>query len=68
MGLLQLLPTPPYPWHTVGVDFVTGLPPSNKMKVVGTVVDLLTNTVHFIQLSRLPGARVFAQAFIQHVV
>ncbi|XP_061105381.1 uncharacterized protein LOC133133290 [Conger conger] len=38
-GLLQPLPVPSRPWSHIGVDFVTGLPPSEGNTTILTVVD-----------------------------
>ena len=39
------------PWATVSMDFVDGLPKSQRMDVIMVVVDRLTKYVHFISLS-----------------
>lgn len=38
-GLLHPLPVPSRPWSHVALDFVTGLPPSNGITVILTIVD-----------------------------
>ena len=41
------LPPPSYPWHTVGLDFVTNLPMVNGYDSVLVTVDHLTRMAHF---------------------
>ena len=41
------LPVPPYPWHTVGLDFVTNLPMVKGYDSVLVAVDHLTRMAHF---------------------
>ena len=66
-GLLCPLPIPGQPWSHIGLDFVTGLPPSNGHTVILTVVDRFSKAVHFIALPKLPTASETAQLLVQHV-
>lgn len=66
-GLLQPLPVPTRPWSHVSLDFVTGLPPSDGMTVILTVVDRFSKMAHFIPLPKLPSARETAQVVVDHV-
>ena len=47
-GLLQPLPIPDKPWFAVNMDFIDGLPKSQRMDVIMVVVDRLTKYVHFV--------------------
>ena len=55
-GLLHQLPIPHCPWSYIALDFVTGLPPSNRHTTILTVVDRFSKSVHFIPLTKLPSA------------
>ena len=67
-GLLQPLPIPNKPWTTVSMDFVRGLPRSQRLDVVMVVVDRLTKYVHFIGLSHSYSAAKVAALFAQNVL
>jgi hypothetical protein len=50
-GLLQPLPIPEWKWEVVKMDFITGLPRTNKQHdSIMVVVDKLTKAAHFIPL------------------
>jgi hypothetical protein len=67
-GLLQSLAVPPSRWHTVSMDFITGLPRSSRgHDSIMTVVDKLTKRAHFIPTTCTVTAAKCAELFIQHV-
>jgi hypothetical protein len=67
VGFLQPISIPPRLWHSISMDFVKGLPTSNKQNVILVVVDRLTKYVHFIVLAHLYIATRVANLFLQHV-
>ncbi|XP_078518423.1 LOW QUALITY PROTEIN: retrotransposon-like protein 1 [Lissotriton helveticus] len=67
-GLLMPLPVPPYPWHTVSMDFIVELPSCQGNSVIWVVVDQFSKMSHFVPLKNLPNATELASLFVQHVV
>ncbi|KAK1613841.1 hypothetical protein QYE76_019358 [Lolium multiflorum] len=66
-GKLQPLPIPPEAWHTVGLDFIEGLPISGKYDTILVAVDKFTKFGHFIPLKHPFTAATVAQAFVDNV-
>uniref|UniRef100_A0A2N9HZR1 Reverse transcriptase n=1 Tax=Fagus sylvatica TaxID=28930 RepID=A0A2N9HZR1_FAGSY len=66
-GLLQPLPIPPRPWYSISMDFIEGLPKSNKQNVILVVVDRLTKFVHFMALAHPYTAAKVADLFMKNV-
>jgi hypothetical protein len=66
-GLLHPLPVPDQAWHTVCLDFVKGLPRSNKFDTILLVVDKLNKYGHFIPLSHPYTALQVAQVFVDQI-
>jgi hypothetical protein len=62
------LPIPPEAWHSVGLDFIEGLPIFGKFDTILVVVDKFTKFGHFIQLKHLFTATIVAQAFVDNVL
>ena len=62
-GLLQPLPIPDKPWSAVSMDFISGLPMSQRLDTIMVVVDRLTKYVHFIGLSHPYSAAKVAVLF-----
>ena len=56
-GLLHPLPIPSHPWSHIALDFVTGLPASNRNSVILTIIDRFSKMAHFIPLSKLTSSR-----------
>ena len=67
-GLLQPLPIPNRPWSAISMDFVSGLPTSQRLDIVMVVVDRLTKYVHFIGLSHPYSSAKVAALFAQNVL
>ena len=68
-GLLQPLPVPDRPWWSVSVDFVTGLPMTNRgFDAILTITDRLTRLVHLIPTTTKCDAVEFAYLFTNHII
>jgi transposase InsO family protein len=66
-GLLQPLPIPKTAWHTISMDFIEGLPRSQRYDCILVVVDLFTKYAHFVTLSHPFSALTVAQSFFKHI-
>nr|GEW10787.1 RNA-directed DNA polymerase [Tanacetum cinerariifolium] len=52
-GLLQLLDIPVWKWDEISMDFVTGLPPTQRRHdAIKVVVDRLTKSAHFLPIRK----------------
>jgi hypothetical protein len=52
-GQLQPLPIPEWKWEEIGMDFITGLPMTNKKKdMIWVIVDRLTKSAHFLAVNQ----------------
>ena len=72
-GLLNPLPVPLEPWHTVTMDFITDLPLSSTYgsttwDSILVVVDKLTKMAHYIPVRKIMSVADFIEVFIQEVV
>lgn len=65
--LFQPLPMPSVPWTVISMDFIEGLPSSNRMNTILVVVDKFTKYAHFIALSHPFTALQVAQLFMQNI-
>jgi hypothetical protein len=67
-GLLQPLPIPEWKWETISMDFITGLPTSNKQNdAIMVVVDKLSKSAHFIPVRSTCKAIDIAQVFMKEI-
>jgi hypothetical protein len=66
-GLLQPLPILDQAWKVVCLDFIEGLPKSNRFDTILVVVDKFTKYAHFIPLSHPFTALQVAQAYMDHI-
>ena len=66
-GLLEPLPIPTKPWTVVCMDFIEGLPSSNRNDVILVVIDKFTKYAHSMALSHPFTAFQVAQVFLNSV-
>jgi len=66
-GLLDPLPVPHQPWEIVSLDFIEGLPVSDRCDVIMVVIDKFSKYGHFIPLAHPFTTLQVAQAFMNHV-
>lgn len=52
-GLLQPLPVPQQAWKVVSMDFVEGLPKSNRFDTIMVIIDKFTKYGHFVPLAHI---------------
>ena len=59
---------PPYPWHTVSTDYVTGFPKTvSKHNAIAVFVDLLTKYVILVPCSKESSGADWAHMFMDNV-
>jgi hypothetical protein len=68
-GLLQPLPIPVWKWDEIGMDFVVGLPKTQKgHDSIWVIVDRLTKVTHFLPLPTTCGGEKLAKLYIEDIV
>lgn len=66
-GLLQPLHIPDFPWTSISMDFIEGLPKIKKYSVICVSVDRFTKFSHFIALKHPYTASDLAKLFIESI-
>ncbi|KAF8751670.1 hypothetical protein RHS01_08248 [Rhizoctonia solani] len=64
---LKPLEVPPYPFHTISYDFITGFPKSNGHNAILVVIDSFSKFGHFIPTTKKVTSKGLADLFISHV-
>ncbi|KAF8747906.1 hypothetical protein RHS01_11205 [Rhizoctonia solani] len=64
---LKPLEVPPYPFHTISYDFITGFPKSNGHNAILVVIDSFSKFGHFIPTTKKVTSKGLAELFISHV-
>jgi hypothetical protein len=68
-GLLQHLKVPMWKWEEVGMDFMTGLPRSNRgHDSIWVIVDHLTKVAHFIPVKTTDQGQHLAELYMSRIV
>ena len=68
-GLLQPLEVPEWKWDSISMDFVTGLPPTQKgNNTIWVIVDRLTKVAHFIAMKNTWTMEQMANAYVKEIV
>jgi IS30 family transposase len=66
-GLIQQLPIPPQPWHSIAFDLIKQLPTSNGHTAILNVVDRASKQLISIPTNDKVTAPKIAKLFLQHV-
>ncbi|QRW22897.1 Retrotransposable element Tf2 protein [Rhizoctonia solani] len=64
---LKPLEVPPFPFHTISYDFITGFPKSQGHDAILVVIDSFSKFGHFIPTSKKVTAKGLADLFITHI-
>jgi hypothetical protein len=68
-GLLQPLPIPEWKWEEIGMDFITGLPRTQRHKdTLWVIVDRLTRSAFFIAINQRDSCEKLAGIYINEIV
>jgi len=66
-GLIQQLPIPPRPWHSISFDFIEQLPPSKGHTAILNIVDRASKQLISIPTHDKVDAPEIARLFLHHV-
>jgi hypothetical protein len=66
-GLIQQLPIPPRPWHSISFDFIEQLPPSNGHTAILNIVDRASKQLISVPTHDKVDAPEIAKLFLTHV-
>lgn len=66
-GLLQPLSVPSQAWEVVSLDFIEGLPPSDRYNAILVVVDKFTKYGHFIPIHHPYTAMQIAKVYLDNI-
>ena len=68
-GKIQLLPIPVWKWEKITMDFVTGLPRTQKQHdAIWVIVDRLTKSAHFLPVNVEDSLEKLAQLYVDEIV
>jgi hypothetical protein len=68
-GLLQPVPVPKRKWEKIGMDFVIGLPRTQKGNdSIWVIIDHLTKVPHFIPVKTTFGGATLARIYLKEIV
>jgi len=68
-GPLQPLSIPGWKWEEISMDFITGLPTTQKgPDSIWVIVECLTKSVHFIPIKTTHRPHQYAELYVSHIV
>jgi hypothetical protein len=68
-GLLQPLPVPKWKWEEIGMDFIIGLPRTQKGNdSIWVIIDRLTKVAHFIPVKTTFGGATLTRIYLKEIV
>ena len=68
-GKIQLLPIPVWKWEKITMDFVTGLPRTQRQHdAIWVIVDRLTKCAHFLPINVEDSLEKLAQLYVDEIV
>jgi hypothetical protein len=69
VGLVQPLSIPPWKWKDICMDFIVGLPlTERKFNSIGVIVDRLTKSAHFIPVHTFYLTEKYAKLYVSHML
>ena len=68
-GKIQLLPIPVWKWEKITMDFVTGLPRTQRQHdAIWVIVDRLTKSAHFLPINVEDSLEKLAKLYVDEIV
>ena len=68
-GKIQLLPIPVWKWEKITMDFVTGLPRTQRQHdAIWVIVDRLTKSAHFLPINVEDLLENLAQLYVDEIM